>query len=358
MIYENLKQKFSGKTIAITGNTGFKGSWLSLWLKDLGAKVYGFSNQDKHNNKLFSLANIENEYETTFGDVASLELVKSWINRVQPDLVFHFAAEAVVARAQTNPQKTFNTNTLGTVNVLEAVGLLEKDVDVVISTTDKVYRNQEEGRPFCEASELGGNEPYSASKVCAEIAANSYRHSFMQKKSSQLGIKKVVTVRAGNVIGGGDWSPYRLVSSCVDACTFNTPLTLRSPESIRPWQHVLDAIYGYLIIAAAMRDGVAMDEAYNLGPVENDFLKVKQFAECFVKNWGATGVSIETSTSPFTEAGILVLDSTLVREKLKWMPSYDVATSIQKTVDWFKALESGQDAKSLMRSDLTCYQQL
>ena len=145
MIYENLKQKFSGKTIAITGNTGFKGSWLSLWLKDLGAKVYGFSNQDHHNNKLFSLANIENEYETTFGDVVSSELVKTWINRVQPDLVFHFAAEAIVARAQTNPQKTFNTNTLGTVNVLEAVGLLTKDVDVVISTTDKVYKNKEEG---------------------------------------------------------------------------------------------------------------------------------------------------------------------------------------------------------------------
>lgn len=344
---------FNGRTICITGNTGFKGAWLSFWLNQTGANLRGFSSENFTNDQLFRFAELDTICPTTYGCVTDYEKLKSWIIGNEPQLVFHFAAESIVSRAQSDPRNSFDTNLMGTVNLLEAVRQADFNCDVIIATTDKVYKNDETGKAFKESDVLGGTEPYSVSKVCTEFAAQAYQNLILQELTTLPYRKRVVSVRAGNVIGGGDWSQNRIVPHCIEACLGDVPLVLRNPDAIRPWQHVLDAIHGYLLLARHLEDQNFYIEALNFGPYSSDFLSVEEFAKQFIKCWGTENTEIAVKNSKLVESKILKLDSRLSRELLGWAPNFSVSMAIEKIVRWHKGYQHGSSARDLMLADLT-----
>jgi len=340
---------FSDKTVLVTGHTGFKGSWLSLWLSLLGARVYGFGLPAVNVDGIYSHVRDVAFAGTATGDVRDFAAVAAAIDGCAPDYVFHLAAQPLVRLSYAEPLETLATNVQGSANVLEAVRKLPKMCHTVFVTSDKCYRNREWLYSYRENDELGGKDPYSMSKAAAELVAECWRRSFFDHHPHG---SRVVSVRAGNVIGGGDYSADRLVPDCVRAALSDRPLVIRFPRATRPWQHVLDCLHGYLV-AAAKLPGLAAsaeDEAFNFGPEDSHAHSVSEVAETFFAAWGRAtkGVVYEPAESSLSEAVALAVSIDKSRLRLGWRPVWSFGMAMRKSVDWYAE-------KHLRNGDMTTF---
>lgn len=339
-------QKFAGRRVLITGHTGFKGSWLSLWLTRLGAEVTGFSDRVPTDPSHFAL--IAQPFRDLRGDICDRTAIGAAVAESRPDIIYHFAAQSLVRKAYSDPFETYRCNVLGTLAVLEA-GKSAGVESIVVATTDKVYRNDESGRRYREEDELGGSDPYSSSKSCAELLVRSFAESLAPEGML------LATVRAGNVIGGGDWAEDRLIPDLVRAAFGGQPAVIRSPESTRPWQHVLDVLTGYLLVGARLleRDRAA-SEAWNFGPISDAGIRVAEIVDEVRKQLPQLQVELQPDRSGRHESGLLQLDSTKAMERLGWRPRWE-ETMLERTIDWYGAFH--RTNRAISNDQLTAYEE-
>ena len=335
---DNFKNTFQDKVVLITGTTGFKGSWLSLWMKELGAKVIGVSNVAQTNPSNFEVCDIEDQITQEYIDITDLKAVKEAFNRWQPDFVFHLAAQALVRGSYSDPITTFQTNGMGTANILDALKNLDKVVTAIMITSDKAYDNVEWTWGYRENDRLGGKDPYSASKGVAELIIRSYVESFFATENNNI---KLGIVRAGNVIGGGDWAADRIVPDCIRAWSLNERVEIRNPNATRPWQHVLEPLSGYLSLASSLSDDSLLHgEAYNFGPSADQNFSVRELISEMSKYWDSVDwkdASGNNSTQRVYEAGLLKLNCDKASAHLNWQPTMTFEETIKLTVEWYKA---------------------
>ena len=331
----HLKNAFRNKKIIVTGHTGFKGSWLSFWLKTLGAKVIGLSINIPSNPSHFKATKIQNKIIHKNIDIRNLKLLKKTFKKYQPDYVFHLAAQSLVKKSYIDPIYTWTTNTIGTLNVLESLRELNKNCAAVIITSDKSYKNLEIKRGYKENDILGGKDPYSGSKAAAELAIQSYISSFFPKKNTRVSIG---IARAGNVIGGGDWSNDRLIPDCVKAWSKNKKILIRNPKSTRPWQHVLEAISGYLFFALSLKKNKQFHgEAFNFGPNNAKNYNVIFLVKLMKKNWRKISWKLDNkSKKVFYESNLLKLNCNKAKVNLKWKSILSFKETINMVSDWYK----------------------
>lgn len=335
---EQLKNTFKNKRVFLTGHTGFKGSWLLQILNELGADVKGYSLATEKDKDLYNQINGDELcYTSVIADVCDLKTLQGELVRFEPHFVFHLAAQSLVRRSYELPVESFMTNTIGTANVLEALRSLPNECVGVMITTDKVYENPERGIPFQEEDKLGGYDPYSASKAAAEIVVSSYRRSFFHPDKYEQHKKTIAAVRAGNVIGGGDFADDRIIPDIVRAIENEEPVALRNPQSVRPWQHVLEPLSAYLLLAAKMKEAPQrFSTAYNFGPEKNDELSVAALTEIFYKAYGKnTTYQVQQSDSQPHEANLLLLDSSKAQQELGWKPKLNATQAIEWTAQWY-----------------------
>jgi len=340
------RQMFDGfykeKSVLVTGHTGFKGSWLALWLHELGAQVTGFALPPNTEPNHFDLIGLKNLIHHMEGDIRDLKMVQKAFDASQPEIVFHLAAQPLVRDSYDNPKTTFDTNIGGTVNVLEAIRHCPSVKAAVVVTSDKCYENKEWVWGYRENDPMGGHDPYSASKGAAEIVCSAYLRSYFQQgaRGHQIGF---ATARAGNVIGGGDWAKDRIIPDCVRALSKGEPLIIRNPNATRPWQHVLDPLSGYLLLAKSLtEDPEPFSGAWNFGPLMIDQISVLDLARRFVSAWGSGRIELPAATdNALHEAHILHLAIDKAICDLKWFPCCDSETAIEWTVDWYKAWHKG-----------------
>ena len=332
-----IEKTFRGKKVFLTGNTGFKGSWLNLWLNNIGTNVKGYSLKPELESLFGSIEkNLDNE--TTYADIRDKEKLQSEIKKFKPDFIFHLAAKSLVRYSYQHPLDTFETNISGTANLLHSLSKLNNECIVVIITTDKVYQNKEWIYPYRENDELGGFDPYSASKASAEIVTASMRNSFFNISDYKVHRKAISTARAGNVIGGGDYSADRIIPDIVRALKKNKPVEIRNPNSVRPWQYVLEPLYGYLLLAAKMKqEPVKYSGAYNFGPYLDDNLTVEELVKSAIKSWGKGNYKLNIDKKAPHEAGLLRLDISKAILELKWKPVMKSSEAIQKTIEWYRS---------------------
>jgi CDP-glucose 4,6-dehydratase len=335
MSNKNLFEIFSGKKILITGHTGFKGSWLSLWLVQKGAKLYGISKDIPTEPSLFEALGLEKEMDHILIDIRDLTSLKSEILRIEPDFIFHMAAQPIVSLSYQNPLETLTTNVIGTANVLEAVRGLQNKCVVICITSDKCYENVEWVWGYKETDMLGGKDIYSGSKGAAEIIIHSYYHSFIKKMPNI----KMASVRAGNVIGGGDWAADRIVPDCMRSWSKEEKVEIRNPGATRPWQHVLEPLSGYLAIASDLwNEGNLNGESYNFGPPAQNNITVMELLKKLGKSWNlddSEDLYIQTGELKFHEAGLLQLNCDKALYDFKWQPTLDIQELIEFTGDWY-----------------------
>lgn len=333
----NLKEAYSGKTVLVTGHTGFKGSWLSLWLNHLGAKVVGYALDPVDEKCNFNLSHVQDKVVDIRGDINDLEHMRKVFTEYQPDFVFHLAAQPLVLESYRNPVYTFQTNLVGTVNVLECIRHLEKPCVGVMITTDKVYENHEDGRPFKEDDKFGGYDPYSASKATCEIAISSYRLSFMNPNDYDTHHKVISSVRAGNVIGGGDFAMNRIVPDFMKAIEKKETIVLRNPKSVRPWEFVLEPLYGYLLVGAkCLEDPMKYGTAFNFGPDAETIRSVEDLVNELKKHFDEVKVEVQHNENAPHEAELLLLDASKAKNELGWNPKYNFEDTIKVTATWYK----------------------
>ncbi|MDP2232555.1 MAG: CDP-glucose 4,6-dehydratase [Actinomycetota bacterium] len=342
---------FSGRRVLLTGHTGFKGAWLSHWLLSLGAELTGYALDPDTTPSLFADLALERSMDSRIGDIRDTASVAALVAEVRPEVVFHLAAQPLVRRSYVEPHYTFETNVIGTANVLEALRSADACVAFVNVTTDKVYANPETGEPFTEADPLGGHDPYSASKAASEILTAAYRDSFFTGPE----MPAVATARAGNVIGGGDWAEDRLVPDCARALTRHEDIVVRSPDSVRPWQHVLEPLSGYLHLAAALIDDRSLAGAYNFGPHPESARSAGEVVESFVSAWGEGSWRAPEGGEHPHEAGQLRLDISKAQRVLGWRPVWGFDETITRAAAWYRAYDVGQDAATLVSADLSAY---
>jgi len=335
-------QNFKGRRVLVTGHTGFKGAWLSVWLHGLGAEVTGYSLPADQKNGVFETAGVSSllngDHQADIRDSSALSRV---VHETEPEVIFHLAAQPLVRESYVIPRETHETNYMGTCNLLEAVRTMSRPCAVVVVTTDKCYENQEQVWGYREIDRLGGHDPYSASKAAAELVAASYREAFFSV--SELGKHGVgiATARAGNVIGGGDWAKDRIVPDMVRSCLDNRPVTIRNPHAVRPWQHVLEPLHGYLRIAALLLERHASAaSAWNFGPANEGLRTVGDLVSLFHKLWGAGEWHQDNFDQPH-ETSFLSLTIDKAINHLGWNPTWDFRTTISKTVDWYRAQDQG-----------------
>jgi len=343
---------FAGKRVLVTGDTGFKGAWLASWLLELGAEVSGLALDPDTDPALFDELGLARSIDHTTGDIRDPRVVSDVMTRTRPEVLLHLAAQPLVRRSYAEPVYTFDTNVMGTANVLEAARRADSLGAVVVITTDKVYRNNESGAAFAEDDPLGGHDPYSASKAAAEIVASSYRDSFL----AQAGIP-MATARAGNVIGGGDWAQDRIVPDCVRALSAGRTIDVRNPASLRPWQHVLEPLSGYLWLAALMLQGDARAaSAFNFGPDPESSRTVGELADRLVAAWGSGAwVQPELTAQPH-EAALLRLDISRAEEQLAWRPLWGFDDAVDCTTQWYRKLQlDGASPAELTAADIAAY---
>jgi CDP-glucose 4,6-dehydratase len=354
----NLKKVFNGKRVFITGHTGFKGSWLLLWLHLLGADTKGYSLSPKTPEDFYNKICNKIPHQSVIADILDRKKLADEIHSFQPDYIFHLAAQPLVRKSYNIPSETFEINVVGTANILEATVSLKKKCVAVAVTTDKVYENAETNIAFKETDRLGGYDPYSASKACAEIVASSFSQSYFQNKKSNIYQKRIATARAGNVIGGGDWNEDRIIPDIIHHLKKGLPVPVRNPLSVRPWQHVLEPLSGYLLLAGALYDddNEKISDAYNFGPEENDHLQVKELVALAIKNWGKGSWEDQADAAAVHEAGILKLDISRAKNELQWFPKLSSAEAIRFTIDWYKQPEDAVFNFSV--SQIRQYQQL
>lgn len=337
-----------GRRVALTGHTGFKGSWMALLLTHLGAQVYGYALAPVTKPDLFSNARVTELIDSQIGDVRDAPALHAWLQRVQPEVVLHFAAQALVRQSYVDPVDTMTSNFVGTLNLLEAARTCPSIKSMVIVTTDKVYKNNETGHSYQENDHLGGHDPYSASKAACEILVSSYRQCFLQ----HLG---VATARAGNVIGGGDWSVDRLIPDAVRAWKNNHTLDIRRPDAVRPWQHVLEPLCAYLILAEKMCAQAEIGQAYNFGPDASDAVSVRAVIELAQKAFGSGTTDFADLIEGPHEANLLHLDTGLAKTQLGIRPRWQLAQAVNKSMQWYKAFLDGGDARALCEADIQAF---
>lgn len=323
---------YQHKKVFVTGHTGFKGSWLCAMLEKLGAECSGFSLAPNTNPAHFAL--LSPKQNSTFGDLLDVDLLKESLIASQAEIVFHLAAQPLVRESYKNPIYTYQSNVIGTLHLLEAIKACPSVKSVVIITTDKVYENKEWDYPYRENDELGGYDMYSSSKACSEILVNSYKRSFFSGENANV---LIATARAGNVIGGGDWSADRLVPDIARATASKIAVFIRNPKSIRPWQHVLDCLYGYLLLGEKLLQGKQeFAKSWNFAPYSFDAKTVSEVAAIAQSVWQDIKISFGTPAENFHEAGILKLDNTMAINHLDWKPKWNTQTAIEKTMEWYK----------------------
>lgn len=336
----DLRNSYRGKTVFITGHTGFKGSWLSLWLSKLGAGVYGYSLPPDSSPDNYTESNVSDilsgEYISDIRDKNTLELT---INEVKPDYIFHLAAQPLVRESYRCPVETFEINVIGSLNVLNSLHSLEKPCSVIMVTSDKCYENHSQVWGYREIDPMGGQDPYSASKAAAEIAISSYRESFFSPAEIDEHGIKIASVRAGNVIGGGDWAKDRIVPDAVKALSKGKPVQVRNPHAVRPWQHVLEPLSGYLLLAAEMynKNKPELCSAWNFGPLNRDECQVSLLMDIFCEEWGESSrwEHICLNNEP-GEASVLRLSIDKAVHELKWQPQWDLRETVKRTVSYYR----------------------
>lgn len=348
---------WQSRSILITGHTGFKGGWLTMWLHELGARIHGYALDPPTDPNLFETARIKSMLASdTRADLADIEALKTVFKEKKPEVVFHLAAQPLVRESYNDPLGTLSTNVIGTTHVLEAVRAAATVRAVVFITTDKVYQNREWVYPYREIDPLGGVDPYSASKAAAEIVTASYRASFFSERSGHP--VRVATARAGNVIGGGDWANDRLVPDCMRAFAAGKPLSLRFPQAMRPWQHVLEPLAGYLQLATKLcsNEGEKFAQAWNFGPDASGDAIVQEVAKLTARLWGTRAhfENAPSSNEPH-EAGTLRLDSTLARSMLGWRSRWSLVQALNKTIAWQKAWMQGTDMAAFSIAQICDY---
>lgn len=340
-----------GRRVLLTGHSGFKGSWLTLWLHRLGAEVTGISLPPATAPSLFREANVDAFCQSLFCDICDAPALAGLIRSAQPDIVFHLAAQPLVRASYREPRATFDTNVMGTVNVLDALRDLRSVRVAVMITTDKVYRDLEPRRPCREDDPLGGHDPYSGSKAACEIAIASYRSSFLAGQ----GIA-VASARAGNVIGGGDWSEDRLVPDAIRAWQAGATLAVRRPKAVRPWQYVLEPLAAYLILAQSLWQQAAPAGAYNFGPGASGTVTVRELVDMVRAVYGSGDVCYQDDDVGPHEAGWLKLDTAKALGTLDVRPTLTLAQAIDRTMSWYRAQREGADALTLCQSDIAAYE--
>jgi len=326
---------FNGKKIIVTGHTGFKGTWLSVWLKELGAKVHGVSFDIPSSPSHFNQANLSTQIEDYRLDIRDYDSLESLVKEIQPDFVFHMAAQALVRPSYENPLETISTNAIGTANLLNTLRDLKKSVVAIMITSDKAYDNVEWSWGYREIDRLGGKDPYSASKGMAELVIRTYVESFFNSSDSRV---RIGITRAGNVIGGGDWALDRIVPDCMKAWSLNKTVDIRSPQATRPWQHVLEPLSGYLILASKLsQNNQFHGEAYNFGPASNQNYPVSELIDEMSKYWDHVRWNDVSQSKPHVhEAGLLKLNCDKALFDLNWRPTLQFIETVKMTVEWYK----------------------
>jgi CDP-glucose 4,6-dehydratase len=343
-----------GRRVLMTGHTGFKGSWLSLWLKQLGAQVSGFSIGVPTQPSLYEMADVPNGIHSVEGDIRDRSALAAEVRRFEPDIVIHLAAQSTVFGGYSSPLPTFETNVMGTINLVDALQETTTIRAALIITSDKCYRQSSTGQAHVEDDPLGGSDPYSASKACAEIAVAAYRSSFSSAEDRR--VPALATARAGNVIGGGDWTENRLVPDLMRAFRAGRAAQVRNPDHVRPWQHVLDPLAGYLqLLERLFKDGEAYAEAWNFGPADSSFVSVGELADRVAALWG-NGARWEraTGSSPH-ESPELRVDSSKAMARLDWEPRLDLDACLSWTVEWYRTVAAGGSVRSVTTGQIEKY---
>ncbi len=350
-------QFWRNKRVFLTGHTGFKGGWLTTWLSSMGAKVTGFSLAPKTNPNLFEVAHIASQCaQSQIGDIRNLNELQEAMFISNPDIVIHMAAQPLVRYSYENPVETYATNVMGTVNLLESIRSCSSVRAAVIVTTDKCYENREWVWGYRENEPMGGYDPYSNSKGCAELVVSAYRQSFFSEKEYSKHKVAIASARAGNVIGGGDWSVDRLVPDAISAFEANKPLLIRNPSAIRPWQHVLEPLSGYLNLAQALYEqGIQFNGAWNFGPNDVDARTVKEVVDLLIGEWGSSASWQQDGSPAPHEAHFLKLDCTKARQQLGWSPRWSLDRAILEIVKWQREFRKESDMRSFMRKQIDSY---
>ncbi|MDE0837960.1 MAG: CDP-glucose 4,6-dehydratase [Kiritimatiellae bacterium] len=348
---------WQGKRVFLTGHTGFKGGWLAIWLNQLGAGVTGYSLPPPTDPSLFRAAGINEFVHTISGDVRDLNHLVDVMQQAEPEIVFHLAAQSLVRQAYRSPVDTYASNVMGTVHLLEAVRMCKSVRAVVVITSDKCYENREWLWGYRENEPMGGRDPYSSSKGCAELVTSAYRQSYFHPRQYQEHRVAIASARAGNVIGGGDWAEDRLIPDCVRAIAKGEALSIRFPHAIRPWQHVLEPLSGYMTLAQRlMTEGPAFAEEWNFGPPDNEAKSVLWLVEKFATLWG-DGFRWHVDQTPNShEAHYLKLDSSKARMHLHWEGRWPLVEALSRVVDWHRAHEAGLDMHKICLEQIKAYE--
>jgi CDP-glucose 4,6-dehydratase len=351
-IFQN---SYKGKKVFLTGHTGFKGSWMLAWLHQSGADIKGYALAPENENDLFNLINGSSLCNSVIADIRNKEKLTEEILSFQPDFIFHLAAQPLVRRSYEQPLYTFETNVLGTANLLDAVRQLKNNCAVLVITTDKVYENIEQHYAYKEEDKLGGHDPYSASKAAAEIIVNSYRDSYFKNKDSVIAL---ASARAGNVIGGGDRSKDRIIPDIIRGLESNQSILVRNPTAVRPWQHVLEPVGAYLLIGHLLKQDASFAQAWNIGPETKDVLTVKQVVDSAIAVYGKGEYHTPQLSNQPHEANLLQLDIAKTKQYLNWTPLLNSSKAIEWTMQWYKQVMNGADATSLTIGQINQYAQL
>jgi CDP-glucose 4,6-dehydratase len=347
---------WKSKRVLITGHTGFKGSWLSLLLYGLGSEIYGYALDPPTEPGLYKLANIDEFVKSTISDIRDYQKLQDVLLRIKPEIVIHMAAQPLVRESYRNPRETYEVNVMGTVNILEAVRLTGGVKAVLNVTTDKCYENKEWIWGYRENEPIGGYDPYSNSKGCSELVTAAYRSSYFNPEDYQKHGVALASARAGNVIGGGDWAEDRLIPDFLRSIITGKKIIIRSPDSIRPWQHVLEPLTGYLLLCERLyEEGARYAEGWNFGPDDSDAKQVDWLVQYLCDKWG-NGASWEIDTRPHPhEAGYLKLDCSKAKALLNWKPRWSLETTLNSIVDWNKAYLNNEDLKTVCFNQITSY---
>jgi CDP-glucose 4,6-dehydratase len=335
---------YKGKKVFLTGHTGFKGAWLLKILSLAGAEIKGYALDPYSKDDLYHLIKGDQLCDSVIGDLRDRNGLKKAILDFQPDFVFHLAAQPLVRLSYQIPSQTFEVNAVGTANLLDGIRLLDKKCTVILITTDKVYHNNEWIYPYREEDKLGGYDPYSASKACTELVINSYRSSFFNENNYDKHQKGIAVARAGNVIGGGDWSLDRLIPDIAKALIANKIISIRNPYAVRPWQHVLEPVVAYLLLGARLdQSPLQYNKAYNFGPYASDALPVEEMLKLAIASWGDGSYIIEKIDDQPHEAGLLRLDISRAISELKWQPKLNASEAVHNTVSWYREYAANPD---------------
>jgi len=342
MNLQELQNFYSGKKVLLTGHTGFKGSWMLTLLHYLGADIKGYA-LEAPDASLYNSIQGHKLCQSVIADIRDKASLHKVVLDFEPEIIFHMAAQPLVLEAYEQPAYTYEVNAMGTVYVLEALQALKGRCSLINITTDKVYDNKEWIYPYRENDPLGGYDPYSASKACSELISASFRNSFFNPSQYAQHLKSVATVRAGNVIGGGDWADKRIIPDIVRAISRQEEVVLRNPAAVRPWQHVLEAVYGYLLLACRMDSNPeALAQAFNFGPLYDEAVSVEQLVQLSIDAWGQGSYSVQQSAQQPHEAKLLRLDCSKAVDELKWKPRWNATAAIQQTMHWYKSVVADQ----------------